>query len=48
VPESIEVRPRVYWKAFLDAGSMIGLYLLLRLADLAQLSGVTPTLLTLP
>lgn len=48
VPESIEVRPRVLWKAFLDAGSMIGLYLLLKLADLAQLSGVTPTLLQLP
>jgi len=48
VPESIEVRPRVFWKAFLDAGSMIGLYVLLRLADLAQLTGVTPTLLQLP
>jgi protein-S-isoprenylcysteine O-methyltransferase Ste14 len=48
VPESIEVRPRVFWKAFLDAGSMIGLYVLLRLADLAQLSGMTPTLLKLP
>jgi protein-S-isoprenylcysteine O-methyltransferase Ste14 len=48
VPESIEVRPRVFWKAFLDAGSLIGLYVLLRLADLAQLSGVTPTWLQLP
>jgi len=48
VPETIEVRPRVFWKAFLDAGSMIGLYVLLRLADLAQLTGVTPTLLQLP
>jgi protein-S-isoprenylcysteine O-methyltransferase Ste14 len=48
VPESIEVRPRVLWKAFLDAGTLIGLYVLLRLADLAQSSGVTPTWLSLP
>lgn len=48
VPESIEVRPRVFWKAFLDAGTLIGLYVLLRLADIAQLTGSTPTCLSLP
>jgi protein-S-isoprenylcysteine O-methyltransferase Ste14 len=48
VPESLDIRPRVYWKAFLDAGSLIGFYLLLRLADRLQLAGITPTWLTLP
>lgn len=48
VPESIELRPRVFWKAFLDAGSLVGVALLLCAADLVQRSGVTPTLLTLP
>ena len=48
VPESIELRPRVFWKAFLDAGSLVGVALLLCAADLLQRSGVTPALLTLP
>jgi protein-S-isoprenylcysteine O-methyltransferase Ste14 len=48
VPESLEVRPRVFWKAFLDAGSLVGLYVLLRVADLLQLQGITPTWLVLP
>lgn len=48
VPESIQVRPRVFWKAFLDGGTLIGLYVLLRLADLAQLGSFTPTWLSLP
>jgi protein-S-isoprenylcysteine O-methyltransferase Ste14 len=48
IPESLEIRPRVFWKAFLDAGSLIGLYVLLRLADLAQRHGVTPTWFSLP
>ncbi len=48
VPESIEVRPRVFWKAFLDAGSLLGLYVLIRVADLMQLSGIAPTWLSLP
>jgi protein-S-isoprenylcysteine O-methyltransferase Ste14 len=48
VPESLEVRPRVFWKAFLDAGSLIGLYVVLRLADLLQLAGITPTWIALP
>jgi protein-S-isoprenylcysteine O-methyltransferase Ste14 len=48
VPESIEVRPRVFWKAFLDAGSLLGFYILIRLADLMQVGGITPTWLSLP
>jgi len=48
VPESIEVRPRVFWKAFLDAGSLLAFYILVRLADLLQVAGITPTWLSLP
>lgn len=48
VPERLEVRPRVLWKSFLDAGSLLGYYALLRLADALQLAGVTPTWLVLP
>ena len=48
VPESIEVRPRVFWKAFLDAGSLLGVYVLIRVADLMQVGGITPTWLSLP
>ena len=48
VPESLEVRPRVLWKAFLDAGSLLGLWALLMLVDGLQLAGRTPTWLTLP
>jgi len=47
-PETLEIRPRVLWKAFLDAGSLLGLYALLRAADALQRAGVTPTWLTLP
>lgn len=48
VPERLEVRPRVLWKSFLDAGSLLGYYALLRLADALQLAGVTPTWFVLP
>jgi protein-S-isoprenylcysteine O-methyltransferase Ste14 len=48
VPERLEIRPRVLWKAFLDAGSLLGYYALLVLADALQLAGVTPTWLALP
>jgi protein-S-isoprenylcysteine O-methyltransferase Ste14 len=48
VPETLEIRPRVLWKAFLDAGSLLGYYALLRLADALQLAGTTPTWLALP
>jgi protein-S-isoprenylcysteine O-methyltransferase Ste14 len=48
VPERLEVRPRVLWKSFLDAGSLLGYYALLVLADALQLNGVTPAWLVLP
>jgi protein-S-isoprenylcysteine O-methyltransferase Ste14 len=48
VPERLEIRPRVLWKAFLDAGSLLGYFALLMLADALQLAGVTPTWLSLP
>jgi protein-S-isoprenylcysteine O-methyltransferase Ste14 len=47
-PDALEIRPRVLAKAFLDAGSLFGLYALLRVADALQRAGVTPTLLSLP
>ena len=47
VPESLEIRPRVLWKAFLDAGSLLAFYALLGFADALQQHGVTPTWLTL-
>jgi protein-S-isoprenylcysteine O-methyltransferase Ste14 len=47
VPDSLETRPSVLWKAFLDAGSLLGFYGLLRVADALQQQGVTPTWLTL-
>jgi protein-S-isoprenylcysteine O-methyltransferase Ste14 len=47
VPDSLEIRPRILWKAFMDAGSLLGFYALLRFADALQQHGVTPTWLTL-
>ena len=48
VPESLDVRPRVLGKAFLDAGTLLGLWALLVLADALQRAGITPTWITLP
>ncbi len=48
VPESLEVRPRVLWKSFLDAGSLLLAYGLIQAAHAAQVAGVTPALLRLP
>ncbi len=48
VPDSLEVRPRILWKAFLDAGSLLGLWMLLVAADGLQRAGLTPTWITLP
>jgi protein-S-isoprenylcysteine O-methyltransferase Ste14 len=48
VPEALEVRPRVLSKAFLDAGTLLGYWVLLVLADALQRSSVTPTWVTLP
>jgi protein-S-isoprenylcysteine O-methyltransferase Ste14 len=48
VPEALDVRPRVLWKAFLDAGTLLGYWVLLVLADALQRASVTPTWVTLP
>lgn len=48
LPATLEVHPRVLWKAFVDAGSLLGYYALLCAADALQRSGVTPSLLHLP
>jgi len=48
LPETQPVRPRVLAKAFVDAGSLLGLWMLLVVADALQRSGVTPTWVTLP
>ena len=48
VPEAIEVRPRVLWKAFLDAGTLVGYWALLMLADALQRAALTPTWMALP
>jgi len=48
VPEVLEIRPRVLWKAFLDAGTVLGFWVLLVIADALQRAGITPTWMTLP
>jgi len=48
IPDSLDVRPRVLRKAFLDAGSLLGLSALLQAVDALQQAGLTPTWLELP
>jgi protein-S-isoprenylcysteine O-methyltransferase Ste14 len=48
VPETLDIRPRVLWKAFLDAGTAIGFWGLLVLVDALHGAGITPTWITLP
>jgi protein-S-isoprenylcysteine O-methyltransferase Ste14 len=48
VPEVLEVRPTVLWKAFLDAGTLLGYWALLILADALQRAALAPTWTTLP
>lgn len=48
VPETLQVQPRVLWKAFVDAGSLLLAYALITVAHLLQTSGATPALLRLP
>jgi protein-S-isoprenylcysteine O-methyltransferase Ste14 len=48
VPAALEVRPRVLWKAFVDAGTLLGLWCLLMVADAMQRAGITSTWLALP
>jgi hypothetical protein len=48
IPEALDVRPRILWKAFVDAASLLGLWMLLVVADALQRAAVTPTWVTLP
>jgi len=48
LPDALEVRPRVLWKAFLDAGTLLGYWALLVVADSLQRAAITPTWLELP
>lgn len=48
VPAALEVRPRVLCKAFVDAGTLLGLWCLLMVADAMQRAGITSTWLALP
>jgi protein-S-isoprenylcysteine O-methyltransferase Ste14 len=48
VPEVATIRPRVVWKAVLDAGTLLLAYTLLQFAHTLQVAGVTPALLQLP
>lgn len=48
LPDTLEVRPRVLWKAFVDAASLFGYWVLLVAADALQRAGWTPSWLTLP
>lgn len=47
-PERLEIQPRVLWKAFLDAGSVVLLLALIIGTRLLREAGSTPTLLPLP
>ncbi len=47
-PERLEIQPRVLWKAFLDAGSMLLLLALIVLSRSLRDAGLTPLLLPLP
>jgi protein-S-isoprenylcysteine O-methyltransferase Ste14 len=47
-PERLEIQPRVLWKAFLDAGSIVLLLALIVAARLVREAGITPTLLPIP
>jgi protein-S-isoprenylcysteine O-methyltransferase Ste14 len=48
MPASIELPPAIFWKAFLDGGSFVLLYLLVDAARALREVGVFPTLLALP
>jgi protein-S-isoprenylcysteine O-methyltransferase Ste14 len=48
VPDSLTVHPHVLAKAFRDAGSILGAWMLVQLADLLQAGSLTPSLFQLP
>jgi protein-S-isoprenylcysteine O-methyltransferase Ste14 len=47
-PEKLEIQPRVLWKSFLDAGSILLLLALIVLSRTLRDAGITPLLLPLP
>lgn len=47
VPPSLEIRPPVVWKAFVDAASLLLAFALVDVAHVLRLAGVTPALLRL-
>lgn len=47
VPASLEIRPPVVWKAFLDAATLLLAFALVQVAHGLRLAGVTPALLRL-
>ncbi len=48
LPERLQIQPPVLWKAFVDAGAFMLLYVLLKLARELQAQQWLPTLLRLP
>jgi protein-S-isoprenylcysteine O-methyltransferase Ste14 len=48
VPDMARIRPRLVWKAVLDAGSLLLAFALVQAAHALQSSGVTPAWLRLP
>lgn len=48
VPDTLLIQPVILRKSFLDAGSILGAWLLVCVADRLQAAGMTPTLLRLP
>ena len=48
VPATIDVRPAIFWKAFLDAGSFILLYLVIDTVRSLREAGLWPTFVPLP
>ena len=48
VPDTLEIRPRVVWKAVLDAGTLLLAFAAIQAAHVLQVAGVTATWLRLP
>lgn len=48
VPETAVIRPRLVWKAVLDAGSLLLAFAMIQAAHALQSAGVTPAWLRLP
>ena len=47
IPPTLEIQPRVFWKAFLDAGAFVLLFLLIDTARTLRETGTLPTFLSL-